>query len=69
VVHRGGHIVLTVGDARRDEIERHLQHLARRGVVRVAETSEVPLHPSTRECHTVAVLEIVEAAQPSGPRW
>ena len=69
VVHRGGHIVLTVGDARREEIQRHLQHLARRGVVRVAETSEVPLHPSTSECHTVAVLEVVEAAQPSGPQW
>ena len=69
VVHRGGHIVLTVGEARREEIERHLQHLARRGVVRVTETSEVPLHHSTRECHTVAVLEVVEATRPSGPRW
>lgn len=61
--------MITVGDARRAEIERHLQQLSRRGVVRVTETVEVPLHPSTRECHTLAVLEVVEAAQPSGPRW
>jgi predicted TPR repeat methyltransferase len=69
VVHRGGHILLTVGDARRGEIERHLEDLGRRGVVRVTETAEVPLHPSTAECHVLAVLEVVEAAQPSGPRW
>jgi predicted TPR repeat methyltransferase len=69
VVHRGGRIVLTVGGARQAEIERHLQQLSRRGVVRVTETAEVPLHPSTRECHTVAVLEVVDAAPPSGPRW
>ena len=69
VVHRGGHIVLTVGDARRTELERHCQHLARRGIVRVAETSEAVLHPTTGERHVVAVLEIVGASQGSGPQW
>jgi predicted TPR repeat methyltransferase len=69
VVHRGGHILFTVGDARRDEIERHLEELGRRGVVRVTETAEVPLHPSTGECHVLTVLEVVESARPSGLQW
>jgi predicted TPR repeat methyltransferase len=69
VVHRGGHIVLTVGDVRRGEIEKHVQQLAGRGVVRLVETSEAELHRSTGECHVVAVLEIVGSSQGSGPRW
>ncbi|MCD2197762.1 class I SAM-dependent methyltransferase [Actinomycetospora endophytica] len=62
VVHRGGHVVLTVGDDRRDEIERHVQQLAARRVARVVETSEVLLHPSTGEQHVVAVLEVVASS-------
>ncbi len=69
VVHRGGHIVLTVGDARRPEIEKHLEQLARREVVRVVQTSATPLHPSTGECHVVAVLEVVASTAQSGPQW
>jgi predicted TPR repeat methyltransferase len=69
VVHRGGHIVLTVGTERRGEIEKHVQQLADRGVVRLVEASEALLHPSTGECHVVVVLEIVGASQGSGPRW
>ena len=68
VVHRGGHIVLTVGPDRRSEIESHLQALAGRRVARVVETSEVTVHPSTGEEHVVAVLEVV-AASASGPAW
>jgi ubiquinone/menaquinone biosynthesis C-methylase UbiE len=68
VVHRGGHLVLTVGAQRRPETERHLEHLARREVVRVTEISEEPLHPSTGECHAVVVLEVVASSQVRGPR-
>jgi predicted TPR repeat methyltransferase len=67
VVHRGGHLVLTVGEKRRPEIERYLEHLARRQVVRVTETSQAPLHPSTGECHAVVVLEVVASSQVRGP--
>ena len=69
VVHRGGHIVVTVGAARQGEMEKHVQQLAGRGVVRLVETTEAELHPSTGECHVVAVLEIVGSSQGSGPRW
>ena len=68
VVHRGGHIVLTVGPERRAEIEGHLKQLTGRRVARVVETSEVAVHPSTGEQHLVAVLEVV-AASASGPAW
>ncbi|NMO89589.1 class I SAM-dependent methyltransferase [Actinomycetospora sp. TBRC 11914] len=68
VVHRGGHLVLTVGAQRRAEIERYLEQLARRQIVRVAETFEALLHPSTGECHLVAVLEVAATTSPRGPR-
>lgn len=68
VVHRGGHVVLTVGTRRRAEIERYTQQLARRRVVRVSETWEAPLHPSTGDNHLVVVLEIVASSQARGPR-
>jgi predicted TPR repeat methyltransferase len=69
VVHRGGHIVVTVGAERRREIERYVQLLADRRVARLVETSEAPLHPSTGECHAVAVLEIVGPSRASALRW
>jgi predicted TPR repeat methyltransferase len=68
VVHRGGHLVVTVGDQRRAEIERYLEQLSRREVVRVAETFDALLHPSTGECHLVAVLEVAATTQARGPR-
>lgn len=70
VVHRGGHIVLTVHTDRWPEIEHHLRRLATRNVARVVETGEQPLHPSTGARHVVAVLEVVAASAPTtGPGW
>jgi predicted TPR repeat methyltransferase len=67
VVHRGGHIVLTVGADRREEIETHLQQLAARRVARVVETSEVPVHPSTGEHQLLAVLEVAASSARAAP--
>jgi predicted TPR repeat methyltransferase len=72
VVHRGGHIVVSVGVERRGEIEKHLQQLRSRQVARVQATSEVPVRVSTGECHVVAVLEVMAASQSptrTPPRW
>ncbi|WP_051085995.1 class I SAM-dependent DNA methyltransferase [Actinomycetospora chiangmaiensis] len=70
VVHRGGHIVLTVHTEGWAEIEHHLRRLAARRIARIVETGEQPLHPSTGASHVVAVLEVVAASAPTtGPGW
>jgi predicted TPR repeat methyltransferase len=70
VVHRGGHIVLTVSTDGWDDVEHHLRRLAARRIARVVETGEQPLHPSTGARHVVAVLEVVAASAPTtGPGW
>ena len=70
VVHRGGHIVLTVSTDGWPDVEHHLRRLASRRIARVLETGEHPLHPSTGSRHVVAVLEVVAASAPTGgPGW
>jgi predicted TPR repeat methyltransferase len=70
VVHRGGHIVLTVHTDGWADVEHHLRRLATRRIARVVETTEQPLHPSTGSRHVVAVLEVVAASAPmTGPGW
>ncbi|MCD2190931.1 class I SAM-dependent DNA methyltransferase [Actinomycetospora soli] len=70
VVHRGGHIVLTVGTDGWAEVEHHVRRLTTRRIARVLETDEHPLHPSTGARHVVAVLEVMAASAPTtGPGW
>ena len=70
VVHRGGHIVVSVSSESWPEVETHLKRLTSRGVARLVEAAEQPLHPSAGAFHHVVVLEVVASSAPAtGLGW